>query len=303
MIILESVVHETVWGGNRLHTIAESGNAKTDNVKTGHLYLVNGHKGLSNRALNGVYAGVALEQIFPIEKRNWGMEEYGQFPLTIALVDARESLSIQVHPDARTAEKLEREKTGKTESYIFLEGPESGWIYAGCMCGSRKELETAVENGSMERAAARLPVKKGDYVCVEAGTLHALTAGSLAYEIEYGSDFTYRFYDYNRVDEFGKTRELHIQKALESIKLDRVPEKLPCKPGEWMQEEKYEICRMQDRCFYKNSGGQIECISILKGFGECGGIAVHPGMAVILLPGETITDAALTDFVAARLRK
>ena len=128
----------------------------------------------------------------------------------------------------------------------------------------------------MERAAARLPVRKGDYVCVEAGTLHALTAGSLAYEIEYGSDFTYRFYDYNRVDELGKTRELHIPKALESIHLDRAPVTLPCKPGEWIQEENYEICRMQDRCFYKNSGEQIECISILKGFGECDGIPVHP---------------------------
>ncbi len=303
MIILEAVIHETVWGGNRLNTFAERDHAGTDAVKTGHLYLLNGHKGLSNRVLNGVHAGATLEQIFPIEKRNWGMEEYGQFPLTIALVDARENLSIQVHPDAPTAERLEHETRGKTESYIFLEEPADGWIYAGCTCGSGEELETAVDSGRMERAAARLPVRKGDYVCVEAGTLHALTAGSLAYEIEYGSDFTYRFYDYNRVDELGKTRELHIPKALESIHLDRAPVTLPCKPGEWIQEENYEICRMQDRCFYKNSGEQIECISILKGFGECDGIPVRPGMAVILLPGEMMTDATLTDMVAARLRK
>ena len=147
MIILEAVIHETVWGGNRLNTFAERDHAGTDAVKTGHLYLLNGHKGLSNRVLNGAHAGATLEQIFPIEKRNWGMEEYGQFPLTIALVDARENLSIQVHPDAPTAERLEHETRGKTESYIFLEEPADGWIYAGCTCGSGEELETAVDSG------------------------------------------------------------------------------------------------------------------------------------------------------------
>ena len=267
MIILEAVIHETVWGGNRLGRLI-----KRDGAKTGHLYLVNGHKGLSNRALNGAYAGVTLEQIFPHEKRNWGMEAYESFPLTIALVDARENLSIQVHPDARTAERLEHERNGKTESYIFLEEPKSRWIYAGCACGSKEELEAAVENGRTEDVTAHFPVERDDYVCIEAGTLHALTAGSLVYEIEYGSDFTYRFYDYNRVDERGKTRELHIPKARESIDLCRVPQKRPCTPGEWMREENYEICRMQGMRSYKNGGEQIECISILKGVGECGDI-------------------------------
>ena len=298
MIILEAVIHETVWGGNRLGRLI-----KRDGAKTGHLYLVNGHKGLSNRALNGAYAGVTLEQIFPHEKRNWGMEAYESFPLTIALVDARENLSIQVHPDARTAERLEHERNGKTESYIFLEEPKSRWIYAGCACGSKEELEAAVENGRTEDVTAHFPVERDDYVCIEAGTLHALTAGSLVYEIEYGSDFTYRFYDYNRVDERGKTRELHISKARESIDLCRVPQKRPCTPGEWMREENYEICRMQGMRSYKNGGEQIECISILKGVGECGDIPLHPGMAVILFPGETLAGAALTDIVAARLRK
>ena len=99
MIILEPVIHETIWGGGRLNHYVKG---KTG--KTGHLYLVNGHRGLSNKILNGVHTGALLDQIFPIEKKNWGMEEYHQFPLTIALVDAKENLSIQVHPDDQTAD-------------------------------------------------------------------------------------------------------------------------------------------------------------------------------------------------------
>lgn len=297
MIILEPVIHETVWGGNRLNSYI-----KGKDGKTGHLYLANGHKDLSNRVLNGVHAGAALDQIFSIEKKNWGMEEYDQFPLTIALVDAKENLSIQVHPDDRAAEVLEKERIGKTESWIFLEEPESQWIYAGCSCSTKEELVQAVEDEKMECITSHLSVKRDDYVCIESGTLHALTAGSLVYEIEYGSDYTYRFYDYNRLDDSGEKRELHIPKACESIHFDRAPQSVPCDNGKWFREEHYEICRMKAICSYKNTGKQAECISIIKGSGEYDNIQIHSGMAIILLAGEVLENISLDEIIIARLR-
>lgn len=297
MIILEPVIHETIWGGGRLNHYVKG---KTG--KTGHLYLVNGHRGLSNKILNGVHTGALLDQIFPIEKKNWGMEEYHQFPLTIALVDAKENLSIQVHPDDQTAERLEDERIGKIESWIFLEEPEEQWIYAGCICNTKEELREAVENEKMESITAHYPVNRDDYICVTAGTLHALTAGSLVYEIEYGSDYTYRFYDYNRVDNNGKVRELHVSKACESIHFDINPQKIHCRKGEWIEEAKYAVCRMENICSHKNTERQIECVSILKGFGMCDGIQISSGMAVILLPGETLAGICLEEIIIARLK-
>lgn len=297
MILLEPVIHETIWGGSRLNHYV-----KRNDVKTGHLYLVNGHRGLSNKALNGVHAGAALDQIFPAEKGNWGMDGYEQFPLTIALVDAKENLSIQVHPDDQTARKLEKKSIGKTESWLFLEEPENQWIYAGCTCSTKEELREAVENENMEFVTARFPVKRDDYVSVAAGTLHALTAGSLVYEIEYGSDYTYRFYDYNRVDGLGNKRELHISKACESIQFGRMPKKNKCRDGVWIEEKNYTICRMKNHSSYKNTGNQIECVSILDGSGQCDGIQIYSGMAALLLPDETFDNVNLKDIIVARLK-
>ncbi|MCI9045724.1 MAG: hypothetical protein HFG71_00330 [Hungatella sp.] len=290
-------MHETIWGGSRLNHYV-----KKEGIKTGHLYLVNGHRRLSNKVLNGRHAGAALDQIFPAEKGNWGMDDYEQFPLTIALVDAKENLSIQVHPDDQAARKLEKKSIGKTESWLFLEEPENQWIYAGCTCSTEEELREAVENENMEFVTARFPVKKDDYVSVAAGTLHALTAGSLVYEIEYGSDYTYRFYDYNRTDDFGNKRELHISKACESIRFGRMPKKNKSMDGMWMEEKNYAVCRMKNHSSYKNTGNQIECVSILDGSGQYEGIQIYSGMAALLLPGETLDNVSLKDIIVARLK-
>ena len=169
MIILEPVIHETVWGGNRLNSYI-----KGKDGKTGHLYLANGHKDLSNRVLNGVHAGAALDQIFSIEKKNWGMEEYDQFPLTIALVDAKENLSIQVHPDDRAAEVLEKERIGKTESWIFLEEPESQWIYAGCSCSTKEELVYIGKNPTRYHRQRTCHYLYNDLKAVSAGEVESM---------------------------------------------------------------------------------------------------------------------------------
>ena len=100
MYILKSVIHKTIWGGDRL-----SHCTKDNTDKIGHLYLFNGHEGLSNSVLNNDN-NLTLRELFQKEKYNWKMQDYEEFPLTIALVDATDDLSIQVHPDDTTAESL-----------------------------------------------------------------------------------------------------------------------------------------------------------------------------------------------------
>ena len=97
MYILEPVYHETVWGGDRLKRF--TGENNHFKAKIGHLYLIDGHEQMANEILNGDDKGQTLREVFEQEKGNWGLSQYAEFPLTIALVDALDNLSIQVHPD------------------------------------------------------------------------------------------------------------------------------------------------------------------------------------------------------------
>ena len=296
MYILEPVIHETIWGGNRiLHN--------SDGKKIGHLYMVNGHNGLSNIIVNGEDKGKTLRQLFDIKKKDWNMDCFTDFPLTIALVDASDNLSIQVHPDDKTAEKLEGAKIGKKESWIFLSAPYEGWIYAGCNCQTVDEIKQAVESGKTESVVEHLSIKENDYVCVSAGTLHAMTKGSLVYEIEYGSDFTYRFYDYNITDETGKKRELHIQRALQSVRPSLKTNVKTCSIDSDCDEDVYVVQRKDVSAGYKNNTNTVECISVLNGSGKMDGVYIKTGMSILLSPDETLPKNDFSDVVIARLNR
>ncbi len=297
MIILQSVCHETIWGGDILKKYRED-----FDKPIGHLYMVNGHKSMSNTVLNGKDRGKSLYDVFKRDKKKWNLEEYEEFPLTVALVEAKEHLSIQVHPDDETAALLEGKKIGKLESWIFLQPPVDGWIYNGCECKTKTEVVKAVENGEMEKITTHYPVEKDEYVCVEAGTLHAMTAGSFVYEIEYGSDFTYRFYDYFRKDSNGNMRELHIEKAVQAIKPERMSRKEIVVNDKWISEVKYEICRKKDISCYKNESEKIECLSVLDGVGAAEGCSISGGMTVLLFPDEKIENMMINDAIIARLK-
>ena len=296
MYILQPIIHETIWGGTKLKKYADN---HRGNI--GHLYLINGHRDMSNYILNGDMQGKKLSEVFNIYKNKWNMGKYEEFPLTIALVDAKDDLSIQVHPDDITAEKLEHKKIGKKESWLFLDAPDSGWIYGGCKCQSTEDIKESIEHNNIQNVTAKVNIKKSDYACVEAGTLHAMTKGSLVYEIEYGSDFTYRFYDYERVDSCGNRRELHIDKALCSIKTGKRPFVKHCCPSEWISEDVYEICMLTGGHRYVNTSGGIECISVLSGLAREDGVDIKGGMGLLLLPGEEIDASALDEFIVARL--
>lgn len=296
MYILKPVVHETIWGGDKLKRYTGEYNGKI-----GHLYMVNGHSGMSNMIMNGEYSGKKLADIFKDKKNEWNMVQYEEFPLTIALVDATNDLSIQVHPDDIAAEKLEHKKIGKKESWLFLNAPDSGWIYGGCACQTKEDIQKAIDENRMKDVTDHICINRNDYVCVDAGTLHAMTAGSLVYEIEYGSNYTYRFYDYDRVDDSGIKRELHIDKALYAINTQKRPKVQPSVFSGWISEEFYEICRMQSVNHYMNRSREIECIAVLDGSGKEEGVDIKSGMSILLLPGEKIEASCFNEVIVARL--
>lgn len=297
MYILESVIHKTIWGGDRLSYCTKN---RTGGI--GHLYIFNGHKDMTNAVVN-YPTGITLRELFQKEKAAWNMEDYDEFPLTIALVDATDDLSIQVHPDDCVAEKIEGSRIGKCESWYFLQAPQTGWIYAGCNYDSKDKVEKAALSGQIESIAGHLPIKEGDYVCIHAGTLHSMTAGCLTFEIEYGSDFTYRFYDFDRVDEHGMSRDLHIDKALQSINTLEKPQSKVAFENTWISEQNYEIKILTQGGKYRNFSEEIELVSMIDGLGTACGVNISSGMGIILLPGESLDDIEYKKMVVARLRR
>jgi mannose-6-phosphate isomerase len=145
------------------------------------------------------------------------------FPLLAKILDARETLSVQVHPPARVAAELGGEP--KTEMWYLLDATPDAAVYAGFRAGvGRREFEQALADGTVESVLHRIPVQKGDAIFIPSGRCHAIGGGCLIVEIQQNSDTTYRVFDWNRVGLDGKPRPLHLQESLASIDFnDREP--------------------------------------------------------------------------------
>ncbi|MCM1232796.1 MAG: class I mannose-6-phosphate isomerase [Ruminococcus flavefaciens] len=142
-----------------------------------------------------------------------------ELPILIKLIDAKQDLSVQVHPDDAYAMRVEH-GLGKTEMWYVLDaGPDSSLIYGFNQDMDESRLRTALRDGTVGRYLNHIPIHKGDLFYIEAGTVHAIGAGALIAEIQESSNLTYRLYDYERVDKDGKKRPLHIDKALEVANL------------------------------------------------------------------------------------
>jgi mannose-6-phosphate isomerase len=209
---------QPIWGGSRLAAWLNVPQPRPERL--GEVWLVYD----TNEVSNGPLAGRTLADL----TREYGaalvgtrtMVRYGaDLPLLAKFIDAADRLSIQVHPDDAYAHSREAATGfhGKTEAWYILEAaPGADVVYGPATPSSRAEFAAAIESGTLETLLHRLPVRAGDTVFVPAGTIHAINAGIVLFEIQQKSDLTYRVYDYGRRDaRSGQPRELHIEKSLD----------------------------------------------------------------------------------------
>ena len=210
----------TPWGGEKLRTVFGKEIAE---VPTGESLEISCIPGLESTDDDGrKLTDLIAEQ----GERYVGRYAGKAFPLLLKLIDAREPLSVQVHPDDAYAHDHENGKLGKTEAWLILDCPEGAELVYGIVPGTDlATLRRASEAGSaVAPLLRRVKVRPGDVCNIPAGTVHAIGAGILLYEIQQSSDVTYRFYDWDRVDAKGQRRELHIDKALDVTHLDFAPD-------------------------------------------------------------------------------
>jgi len=177
---------------------------------------------------NGPNAGQIFEDYINLDREKilgTRLKDVARFPLLVKIIDARDALSIQVHPCDEYAKQSGSADSGKSEMWCILKPPTDGHLIIGLKPGvTRAVLETAYKNGTVEDCLNRLPVKAGDMINIPAGLVHAITPGVVLAEVQQNSDITYRLYDYNRMGPDGKTRPLHVQEALDVSDFD---EKIP----------------------------------------------------------------------------
>lgn len=211
-------VADYIWGGRRL--IEEYG-IKTDKDPAAEAWVLSCHSAGPSTVEDGEFKGQTLEQVWENHKEICGTNgnKFEFFPILIKFIDAKNNLSIQVHPDNDYAMRVEGEY-GKTEAWYILDCDEGAELILGFNREvSVEEFKKAAQSEEMLNIVNKVKVKKGDLFFIESGTLHAICKGILLAEVQQNSNTTYRVYDYGRVGADGKPRALHIDKAADVTKL------------------------------------------------------------------------------------
>ncbi|MGO2315021.1 MAG: mannose-6-phosphate isomerase, class I [Pseudolactococcus laudensis] len=211
-LFLQSVFQEKIWGGDHLKSFGYD--LPTD--KIGEYWAISAHPNGLSTIKNGEFSGQTLDVLYKNHRDLFGNSQKEVFPLLTKILDANDWLSVQVHPDDTYGLAHEGE-LGKTECwYIIAAEPDAEIIY-GHHAKNKAELRAMIEAGDWDRLLTKVKVKAGDFFYVPSGTMHAIGKGILILETQQSSDTTYRVYDFDRKDDQGNLREMHIDKSIDVL--------------------------------------------------------------------------------------
>lgn len=288
ILFLDPVCKHNIWGGSRLR---EEFGYPEEGDDIGECWGISAHPNGDGTVRNGAFAGMKLSEIWEKHPEFFGNLDYDRFPLLTKIIDARDDLSIQVHPDDDYAKANENGSFGKTECWYVMDCPKDAKLVIGHHANTKEELTEMIRQGSWKELIREIPVKKGDFIQIDPGTVHAIKGGLLILETQQNSDITYRVYDYDRLSD-GKPRELHVEKSIDVIEVpaksveDSVKSALGL-PQNQLNElyscKYYSVFQMD-----VNGNAELEqnypflLLSVLEGNGTINGQAVKKGDHLIL---------------------
>lgn len=295
----EPIYKKRIWGGQKLRKIFSKNIPPLE--KIGESWELADLSGDRSVIINGEFAGQTINSViqkYPEEiigNKNFS----GNLPLLIKFLDAEDILSVQVHPDEQTCRRMGRGEP-KTECWYIISAPASscrktgaGVIYKGLKKGVTKEqFSKAIKNGTVAELLVKVPVEAGQCHFLPSGTAHSIGAGLLIAEIQTPSDTTYRVFDWNRVDDSGKARQLHIEEALQSINFNTAGISLPVTTvGRLVDCEYFKIDKghQAKNCETLLSPGKMKTLIILTGFGT---ILATDGTSVEFKAGDCLLAPA-----------
>ena len=233
LVKLNPAVKDYIWGGNYFQKFNKGLNLD----RVSECWELSVRDNDSSIIASGKDKGKLLSEVINKEDIGPVMDRFPYFPLLIKLIDAKENLSIQVHPSDDYALKYEN-SFGKSEMWHIISADVGSGLYVGLNKDySKEDIKKALEEGTILECLNFFKVKPGDTFVINPGTIHAIGKGVRLIEIQQNSNLTYRLYDYNRVDKNGNPRELHIKKALEVINYKQY--KPVSKDNEYLADNQY----------------------------------------------------------------
>lgn len=247
LVKLSPVYKDNLWGGNKLKTLYGK---KCDFDILAESWEMSAHEAGQSVVASGRHKGMLFNEYLNLLGREywgWKCASFEEFPILIKFIDAKDKLSVQVHPDDDYA--LARESQyGKNEVWYVVDCEPDSYLYCGFKQDlDREEILRRIEDDTILEVLNKIPVTKGDVYFIEAGTVHAIGAGIVICEIQQSSTCTYRLYDFNRRDRFGDLRELHIEKALDVLNYNKY---CPQKISEQIQTSEGYSKRIISQCKY-----------------------------------------------------
>ena len=215
ILFMTPAFKQPIWGGERLKT---EWNYDVPGEHTGECWGIAAHPNGSSIVKGGEYDGISLSQLWDTHKDLFGNSTKERFPLLVKIIDPAKDLSIQVHPADEYAMEHENGSFGKTECWYVLDAPRGASLVLGHNADDREELSRMIHEKRWGDFIREIPVKKGDFIQIEPGTVHAIKGGIQVLETQQNSDITYRVYDYDRLSD-GKPRQLHVDQSIDVIKI------------------------------------------------------------------------------------
>jgi mannose-6-phosphate isomerase len=214
-----------VWGGRQLGEVLNK--ALPNGCAYGEAWEISDHPSHASVVAHGTHTGQTLRHLMECHSAallGEAAKRHPRFPWLVKLLDARDWLSVQVHPNDEDVQRLWPGEGGKTEAWFVLEASPTSRIYAGLLPGvDEKSLRGALHHGTVAECLHQFSPRPGDCVFLPAGTVHAVGGGVLMAEVQQTSDATFRLFDWNRRDASGQTRQLHIEEALACINWNSGP--------------------------------------------------------------------------------
>lgn len=211
-IFFTPVFQERIWGGTALQ---DRFGYAIPSKQTGECWAISAHPNGQSVVREGEYQGLTLGELWSKHHELFGEATGEVFPLLTKILDANTDLSVQVHPADEYAKQYEHGELGKTECWYIIDCQEGAELIYGHTADSRQQFEQMAQQGEWDLLLRKVSIKPGDFFFVPSGTIHALGAGTLVLETQQSSDTTYRVYDYDRTDDKGNKRELHLNKAVD----------------------------------------------------------------------------------------
>ena len=295
------ILKQYIWGGRRLGSmLCKPIGSENDYAES---WEVVDHRDGQSIVSSGPHAGMSLgDLVSQLPEELFGTKQHDRFPLLFKFLDANNTLSIQVHPDDTYALMMDPPDLGKTEAWVVVHADSGSLLYAGLKHGTtQKDLENAIDTGTVADVLNEIEVADGDCIFIPAGTVHALGDGLVIAEIQQASNTTFRLFDWNRLGADGKPRDLHVKQSLEVTDFEKGPVRLQKSERiddirevlvecEQFQLQRWTVTAGSECDFHGHGGFQI--VSVLEGAVE---LARDPSTSLLNMGETCLYPAACTN--------